>query len=152
MNKHGIDKFTITLVEITNNPEEREIFWIDFYKSYGSSGYNATKGGDGRPYVDYDMVEKVYIETGYDLGKTIKLVDHDRATIKRVLKSRGYELKTLIKSGKECHNVKITEEQVREARRLYKDGVGYRKIAETLQISVDTSRDVVYNRSWKYLI
>lgn len=28
-----------------------------------------------------------------------------------------------------------------------KDGVGYRKIAETLQISVDTSRDVVYNRS-----
>ena len=43
MNYH--DKFDIA-GDITQI-DEKEKYWIEYYNSYGSSGYNATKGGDG---------------------------------------------------------------------------------------------------------
>ena len=33
-----------------------EKFWINFYNSYGSSGYNATLGGDGKNFLDYEKI------------------------------------------------------------------------------------------------
>ena len=47
MRKYGIENFEISLIEETNNPEEREIFWIGYYEGY-TKGYNATRGGDGK--------------------------------------------------------------------------------------------------------
>lgn len=44
MKKYGIQHFSIELIEETNNPEEREKFWIKQYNSY-KNGYNATLGG-----------------------------------------------------------------------------------------------------------
>ena len=61
--KYGIDNFSIEQVEETTKEllEEREKYWIEFYKSF-KYGYNATKGGDGRPYLDYDLVVQTYKE------------------------------------------------------------------------------------------
>ena len=49
MNKYGIKHFKISLLEEcdSENAEEREIYWIEYYNSY-KNGYNATKGGDGK--------------------------------------------------------------------------------------------------------
>ena len=47
MNKYGIEHFKIELIEECNNPEEREIYWIQHFDSY-KNGYNATLGGDGK--------------------------------------------------------------------------------------------------------
>lgn len=55
MRKYGIEKFHIELIEKTNIPEEREIFWINFYNSY-LNGYNATKGGDGKILYNHDLI------------------------------------------------------------------------------------------------
>ena len=66
MQKYGIEKFHIELVEETNNPEERETYWIEQYGSF-KYGYNATKGGDGKHYCNYDLIYDLYQE-----GKTIK--------------------------------------------------------------------------------
>lgn len=49
-NKYGAGCFTIEIIEECdeNSLDEREIFWIDFYKSYDKdNGYNKTKGGTG---------------------------------------------------------------------------------------------------------
>ena len=61
MRKYGIENFEISLIEETNNPEEREIFWIEYLGSF-KYGYNATIGGDGRKYIDYDLVIATYKE------------------------------------------------------------------------------------------
>lgn len=51
--KYGIDNFDITVVEVleasddlNKRLDEREIYYIEYYKSY-KEGYNQTKGGDG---------------------------------------------------------------------------------------------------------
>ena len=48
-------------IEETDNPEEREKYWIEYYGSF-KNGYNATVGGDGKPYIDYDLVVATYRE------------------------------------------------------------------------------------------
>lgn len=61
MRKYGIENFHIELIEETDNPEEREIFWIENKRSF-KNGYNATIGGDGKKYIDYDLVISTYKE------------------------------------------------------------------------------------------
>ena len=49
-NKYGTGNFTIEVIEECKKEEldDREIFWIDYYKSYDPKyGYNKTKGGTG---------------------------------------------------------------------------------------------------------
>ena len=59
MKKYGIENFILETIEETNVPEEREKYWIEYYGSF-KNGYNATIGGDGRPYIDYDLVVANY--------------------------------------------------------------------------------------------
>ena len=66
MRKYGIEHFHIETIEETNEPNEREQYWIEFYGSF-KYGYNATLGGDGKRYCDYDLIYTLYQE-----GKTIK--------------------------------------------------------------------------------
>ena len=51
--KYGIEHFSISLIEETDFPEEREIYWIEKLGTF-KHGYNATRGGDGRKYLDYE--------------------------------------------------------------------------------------------------
>lgn len=55
MRKYGVEHFKIELIEETDNPEEREIYWIGFYDGY-TQGYNATKGGDGKRLYDHKAI------------------------------------------------------------------------------------------------
>lgn len=59
MRKYGIEHFHISLIEETDNPEEREKFWIEYFGTF-KNGYNATMGGDGKKYIDYDLVVAIY--------------------------------------------------------------------------------------------
>lgn len=59
MKKYGIQHFHIELIEETNSPEEREIYWIEQKRSF-KYGYNATMGGDGKRYLDYDLIIETY--------------------------------------------------------------------------------------------
>lgn len=57
MNKYGIENFHVNLVEEVelNELENREQYWIKYFKSY-HNGYNATKGGDGKFQYDYNAL------------------------------------------------------------------------------------------------
>ena len=58
MKKFGIECFHIEqLEECSDSYElcEKERKWIEYYDSY-HNGYNATIGGDGKPYLDYDLI------------------------------------------------------------------------------------------------
>ena len=45
-NKYGRENFKMEPIELTENYNEREQYWIAFYDSYNKGGYNATKGGE----------------------------------------------------------------------------------------------------------
>jgi group I intron endonuclease len=62
MNKYGIESFTISVVEEVDTDNiacERERYWIETLGTF-KNGYNATLGGDGKTYIDYDLVVATY--------------------------------------------------------------------------------------------
>lgn len=90
MNKYGIEHFHIETVEecSADISEEREAFWIKEYNSFGKDGYNATIGGDGKPYVHRELVLLLWL--GNMKPKAIhSLTGYAGATIRKVLKSYG---------------------------------------------------------------
>lgn len=90
MKKYGTEHFHVELVEETDNPEEREQYWIKFYGSY-RDGYNATMGGDSKKYIDYDEIVRVYQEV-QNVSKTAKITGHDRKWISQVLKAMNVKI------------------------------------------------------------
>lgn len=58
MNKYGTENFIVEQLEEVEDDKlsEREIYWITELKTYGTSGYNATKGGDGSVLYDYQEI------------------------------------------------------------------------------------------------
>lgn len=94
--KYGSDNFLGLILE-NNIPEklldEREIFWIDYYKTYfhdNQHGYNMTRGGEGVLIYNFSQehLNELWLE-----GKTInELKDYfncGRDTISRKLRSLG---------------------------------------------------------------
>ena len=72
MRKYGIEHFHAELIEETDQPEEREIYWIEQKRSF-KNGYNATLGGDGKKYIDYDLVIATYQELQSMKDTAVKL-------------------------------------------------------------------------------
>lgn len=99
MRKYGIEKFLCETLEETKFPEKREMEIIAELGSY-VNGYNATLGGDGRKYINLNMMEVIK-----DYNKSInvtlisisKKYDVDTGTMSRLLKSHGVVVRT---SGK----------------------------------------------------
>lgn len=60
LNKYGLESFYFEVLEETDRPEDREMFYISQFETYGSKGYNATRGGDGKKYVDETEVLEAY--------------------------------------------------------------------------------------------
>ena len=87
MNKYGIENFSISLIEETNNPEERERYWIECYGSF-HDGYNATRGGDGKPYADYELIYILYQEVK-TISKVREITGYDCETISHALEVFG---------------------------------------------------------------
>ena len=90
MRKYGIEHFHPELIEETDNPEEREKYWIEYYDSF-KNGYNATIGGDGKQYVDYDLVVSTYKEL-QNIKATSEKLHLDQGHVSNILKSKGVKI------------------------------------------------------------
>ena len=87
MRKYGVEFFSIEEIEQTDQPEEREIFWIEFYGTF-KNGYNATLGGDGKKYIDYDLVIATYQEL-QNAKKTAEKLNISDDSVFNILKLRN---------------------------------------------------------------
>lgn len=92
MRKYGIEHFHIQLIEETDNPEEREIYWIKQKNTY-HNGYNATLGGDGKKYLDYDLIISIYQKVG-NIKETAKTLNISVDSIHRILKENNIYINT----------------------------------------------------------
>lgn len=93
--KYGTEHFHIKLIEETDCPDEREQYWIDKEQTY-HYGYNATLGGEGKKYIDYNLIIQTYKEV-LNIAKTAKIHNISRASVKHILE----ENKISIKDSKE---------------------------------------------------
>ena len=99
MRKYGIDHFHIEQIEECNNAEEREIFWIEKKQSF-KYGYNATKGGDGKKYLDYDLVIATY-EVLQNVKETAKKLNISSDSVSQIVKAQGGKIKPSTEINKE---------------------------------------------------
>lgn len=93
MRKYGIEHFHIELIEETNNPEEREQYWIEQLDTY-KNRYNATKGGDGKHYLDYDLIIKTYQEL-QNIEEVAKVLKCDSHQVGMILRQNNIPIKSM---------------------------------------------------------
>ena len=115
MRKYGIEHFHIEILEETDNLEEREIYWIEEKQSF-KNGYNATFGGDGKKYIDYDLVITTYNEL-QDISETARKLDIHPKTVSNILHSRNIKIKPsykilLEKTGKPVDQYSLDGEYI----------------------------------------
>ena len=95
MTKYGINNFTFEVIEKTENTSEKEIYYINLFRTYigfkDCNGYNATLGGDGKSYLSLNEQDIInfHITSGYRLGITAKHFNVDSSTIKNILKKNN---------------------------------------------------------------
>lgn len=91
MRKHGADNFIIEYIEEVSLADinSKEIYYIDFYKSYAplGFGYNATLGGEGTRTLDYELIYSLW-DNGLSIAEICKSVKTNRYGIRHVL--QGY--------------------------------------------------------------
>ncbi len=108
MIKYGIEHFSIELIEETDNPKEREVYWIEYYGTF-KNGYNATFGGDGKRYLDYDLVVITYQQTG-NMIETANLLGICADSVNEILR---------IKNERKRSSVEITIEKCSKAVHMF---------------------------------
>ena len=100
INKYGVENFNFEVIEETDSPEEKEIYYIQYYNTY-HNGYNETLGGDGAKYLELPEQDicKYYLERK-SLKSTAEHFGHDKETIKKILYKNNIQIiasKDLIK-------------------------------------------------------
>lgn len=99
LKKYGVENFKIEEIETCNNLllDEREIYWINYYKSNRKGiGYNCTGGGEGgiQTYDDtIDLIIERY-NNGERLDLLCKEFHHDYETIRPKLVEKGLIINT----------------------------------------------------------
>lgn len=87
MRKYGIENFSFEIIEECSEKDlnEREIYWIKFFQSFGEKGYNLTRGGEGQRHYDIEKVINIYnknknvLQTARDIGchpTTVQTIIH----------------------------------------------------------------------------
>ena len=94
MNKYGIENFKIEQIEECSDQDlsERECFWIEYYETF-KNGYNATLGGDGKAYIDYDLVVANYQEL-QNCKKVAEKMGICTESVSKILKNRNISIKS----------------------------------------------------------
>lgn len=91
--KYGEDKFSYRILEEISEAEaaEAEIKWIRKFDSY-KSGYNATLGGDGTTYLDYDRIVDLALNTSLSRKEVANKCNCSVDGVTFVLESRNIKV------------------------------------------------------------
>lgn len=98
INKYGAENFAVEEIEECDPDlaSEREVYWIEKLETF-KNGYNATLGGDGKHYIDYDAVVASY-KALRNVSKVSRQLGISRSTVHYILKN--YNI-SIISSGEQ---------------------------------------------------
>lgn len=94
-NKYGIENFKIEELEYIDNNNllsDRELYWIKELETYGSKGYNASRGGDGKLLYDHNEIIEL-ARLGYTSSQISEKIGCCKDIIYKVLKSNNVKLR-----------------------------------------------------------
>lgn len=100
LKKYGKENFSIEIIEECDNLmlDDREIYWINYYQTYGKHlGYNCTGGGEGgiRVYDEKDLSEIAQrYKNGERLDKLCKEFHYNYTNIRAELAKKGIYVNT----------------------------------------------------------
>lgn len=121
--KYGIENFTVEEIEQcdTSLLDEREIYWISYFNSYGENGYNCTGGGEGgiKTYEeDIDEIIARYL-AGERLDLLCKEYHHDYASIRPKIIAKGIVIDTNAGPKKLSKQVAAIDPKTKEIVAIY---------------------------------
>lgn len=136
MNKYGIKHFHIEVLEETDNPEEREIYWIEQKRSF-KYGYNATCGGDGKRYLDYDLIIATYQATK-NVYEVARILNYSSDSIYKVLKSYNINILSTAEVNQQKSGIVINQYDLND--NYIQSFPSYKSAARALGKITNTSR------------
>lgn len=125
MKEYGIENFFVETLEETEEPEEREKYWIEYFGSF-KNGYNATIGGDGKlPNQNYYHISKIISNDEEDAHFIVRWADVLKAS--KELTANGMKLYLYLAKNPDgysfyfspadfCQTYDITDRTFRRAR------------------------------------
>lgn len=166
MNKYGIENFSIETIEecLPEESSEKEKYWIEYYSSF-KNGYNATMGGDGKPYIDYELVIKTYNKI-QNQTETAKLLNISIDSVRTILKNynipivSGIEIakktqsKPVVMINKNNEQLKIFNSIGEAARFLQKENIttcAEKGIKAHIGQVCNGKRQTAYGYKWQFL-
>jgi hypothetical protein len=157
MNKYGVEHFDIELLEECDISiaEEREQYWIKKLNTYGSTGYNATRGGDSKHYYNYELLVQRYLELKNQKAVAMEF-GCDVTVVRTALKEfhiTSFPTYIASKSNKPVYMLDKNSEEIlqsfsstMEAERYLNKKGGHRHINEVCQ----GKRKTAYGYKWEY--
>ena len=109
MNKYGIENFKIEQIEECHDDivNEREVYWIEYFGTF-KNGYNATVGGDGKHYLDYDLICETYKQV-QNAVKTAEICNCCVDSVRNILKERNITLLSSQEIMKESRSKSVNQ-------------------------------------------
>lgn len=94
--KYGIENFIFSIIEECDLQilSEREMYWIKYYDSF-HNGYNATLGGDGKSFLDYQLIIDTFLKNNC-IKDTAEELHCSESSVRKILKENNINY-----SGKE---------------------------------------------------
>lgn len=95
MDKYGIENFIIEELEYVEDDsllEDKEIHWIKELNTYGSNGYNASKGGDGKLLYDHNEIIEL-AKLGYSEPQIAEKVQCSKDIVYKILKANNVKVR-----------------------------------------------------------
>ena len=171
MNKYGIENFTIEEIDRCKAEEVQtyERYWINKYRSYigfeDCNGYNATLGGDGRNYADYELIfqlwkdgnniTQIHNKTGYD-ADTISNALNDKGVTKEEKEQRriSVNIKSITAYDKNGNLIQAFNSQSDAARWIIEQGKSKAQVKNIVTLIGKVSRGIegrsqAYGYIWK---
>lgn len=158
-NKYGKLNFSIEVLEEVSYEvlNEREKYWIEYFGSF-KKGYNATLGGDGRPYLDYALIYNYWLEIK-DISQTAKHFGIAPETASKICDEVGGKLtkkeklqiatgKTVGKFDKQTKELLEVYPSIKEAARSLGNVNKERHISEVTK----GKRQSAYGFIWKIML
>jgi group I intron endonuclease len=163
-NKYGQDKFEFVIIEECDIDilEEREKYYIKFYKDLGLS-YNIHDGGNE----GYNLGKHLSEETKRKIGEKNKINNLGKKASEETKKKmsdshKGKKYKRMSEEGKENlskaqqkyaqeHPKKLTADDVIEIRKMHIDGFTYSDIARKYNVTPQCINDICNYKRWKQI-
>ena len=160
MRKYGIENFEISQLEECSFEEinDKETYWIETLGTF-KNGYNATLGGDGKSYADYDLIFTLFQE-GKNEKEIKEITGYDQNTIKVALENKNVSAIERQKRGREKVSkvIAMLDKDTKEIIKVFpsmKEAYIFlgKDPYHTASISYvcNGKRKTAYGYSWKYI-